>query len=204
MHVGTELPINNFVVITSEKLSQGGKVRDQSFESLEPRMETLEPRDPENALYELHRRKSPTRVYCEHGALTPEIRSWARCGRIELVHFPYDPGSHTRRIPGIAEPSVAQICDLNLPIKDLPSTIEDYKGSEHFEKILAIVGCEKQYRRDALHVDSAFKSRCAIFVTGDSDILKHKAQLLDLLGIRFFDPNVELRDLELFIARDSS
>ena len=63
------------------------------------------------------------RVYCEHGALTVEIKAWARTGRIELAHFPYDPDSHSRRILGIAEPSNAQIRDLNLPIKDLPGTI---------------------------------------------------------------------------------
>ncbi len=142
------------------------------------------------------------RVYCEHGALTVEIKAWARTGRIELVHFPYDPDSHTRPIPGIAEPSNAQIRDLNLPIKDLPGTIGHYKGSEHFEKILAILG--REHRRDALHVDSVFKSRCPIFITRDSDILKHKAQLLDLLGIRFFDPGVELSDLQLLFTRDSS
>jgi hypothetical protein len=70
----------------------------------------------------------------------------------------------------------------------------NYKGSEHFEKILAILG--REHRRDALHVDSAFMSRCAAFITRDSDILKHKVELLDLLGISFFDPDVELRDLE--------
>lgn len=165
-------------------------------------METLEPRDPENALYELHRSQTPLRVYCEHGALTPEIRACAQSGLIELVHFPFDPDSHTRKIPGIAEPSNAQIRDLNLPIKDLPGSFSDYKGSEHFEEILAILG--REHRRHALHVDSAFKSRCSAFITRDSDILKHKAQLLDLLGIRFFDPDVELRDLELLITRHSA
>lgn len=169
-------------------------MRDESFESLEPRMEALEPRDPENGLYELHRSQAPLRIYCEHGALTPEIRAWAQSELIELVHFPYDPDSHTRKIPGIAVPSNAQIRDLNLPIKDLPGSFSEYKGSKHFEEILAILGCE--HRRDALHIDSAFKSRCSAFITRDSDILKHEARLLDLLGIRFFDPNVELRDLE--------
>jgi hypothetical protein len=147
-------------------------------------------------------RESPIRVYCEHGALTSGIRARARDGRVELVHFPYDPDSRSRRIRGIAEPSNAQIRDLNLPIKDLPGTIGDYKGSEHFEKILAILG--REHRRDALHVDSAFKSRCAIFITRDSDILKHKVQLLGLLGIRFFDPDVELHVLEMLIGSGSS
>ena len=90
--------------------------------------------------------------------------------------------------------------DLNLPIADLPGAIVDYAPSEHFEKIRSIIGREEQYRRDALHVDSAFKSNCSIFVTRDSDILKHKTQLLDLLGIQFFDPKSELHELELLIC----
>jgi len=141
------------------------------------------------------------KVYCEHGALTAEIRKWARDGRIELVHFPYDPNSRTHKIRRIAEPSNAQIRDLNLPIKDLPGALSDYKGSEHFEEILAILGT--QNRRDALHVDSAFKSGCAAFITTDSDILNDKAKLSSLLGVRFFDPRVELSDLELLITHDS-
>jgi hypothetical protein len=144
----------------------------------------------------------PLRAYCEHGALTPEIKSWARDGCIELVHFPYDPGSHTRKIPGIAAPSGAQIRDLNLPINDLPGSISEYKGSERFQEILAIVGHEN--RQDALHIDSAFKSQCVVFITTDSHILQHKVKLLRLLGIQFFDSRIELLDLELLIATKSS
>ncbi len=177
-------------------------MRGQRTEKLESRMEDLKSSDLENAFYELHRSHSPARVYCEHGALTPEIRTWDRSGRIELVHFPYDPDSHTRHIPKIAEPSTAQIRDLNLPIMDLPGPMGEYKGSEHFEEILSILG--REHRRDALHVDSAFKSQCSVFITRDSDILEHKMGLLDLCGIRFFDPDIELRDLELLITRDSS
>jgi hypothetical protein len=141
------------------------------------------------------------KVYCELGALTFAIKKLARRANIELVHFPYDPDSHTRRIPRIAEPSAAQIRDLNLPIRTLPAAIENYKGSQRFEQILSILGREN--RRDALHVDSALKSGCLVFITQDSDILKHKAQLQDLLGIRFFHPDVDLGDLEVVIASDS-
>ena len=38
------------------------------------------------------------RIYCEHSAVTSEFRAFSRDGRIELVYFPYDPGSQTRRI----------------------------------------------------------------------------------------------------------
>ncbi len=79
--------------------------------------------------------------------------------------------------------------------------IADYSGSYHFDEILSIFG--REHRRDALHVDSAFKSGCSAFITQDSDILKHKARLEGLLGIRFFHPDAELSGLEQFIAGDS-
>jgi len=176
-------------------------MRDRGIENLVPRLERLELRDAENAVYEQHPCEYPMKVYCEHGALTFAIKKLARSRHIELVHFPYDPDSHTRRISRIAEPSTAQIRDLNLPIRILPGAIGNYKGSEHSEEILSILGREN--RRDALHVDSAFKSGCVVFITQDSDILKHKAQLQDLLGIRFFHPYVDLRDIELVMASDS-
>jgi len=46
--------------------------------------------------------------------------------RIELVHFAYDPDSRSHHFSSIANPSAAQIRDLNLQIKDLPCTIADY------------------------------------------------------------------------------
>jgi hypothetical protein len=155
------------------------------------------PKDPDDLSDRKHRRGFPMRVYCEHGALNSKIRAWAGARRIELVHFPYDPNSHTRAIPIIAEPSAAQIKDLNLPIEDLPGAIEDYKPSRFHSQIQSIVG--QQHRRDALHVDSAFKSDCLAFITRDSDILKHKAELTNLLGIRFFNPDDDLGELELFL-----
>jgi hypothetical protein len=63
----------------------------------------------------------------------------------------------------------------------------DYRGSVHLSTICSILGA--QHRRDALHVDSAFKSSCAAFVTRDSDILKHRPRLENLLGIKFFHPS---------------
>lgn len=138
------------------------------------------------------------RIYCERGALTPRIRKLGRSRGAEFVHFPYDPDSRSRHISSIARPSSAQIKDLNLPIMDLPGTLADYSGSKHFDEILSIIG--REHRRDALHVDSAFKSECSAFITHDSDILMHKARLEGLLGIRFFHPDADLSDLEQFIA----
>jgi hypothetical protein len=135
------------------------------------------------------------RIYCEAGALTPEIK---KLGRNALVHFPYDPRSHTRKHADISIPSSAEIQDLNLSINDLPGVIAEYSGSVHLTEILSILG--KQNRRDALHVDSAFRQGCSAFVTPDKgDILEHKTDLERLLGIRFFHAS-EWSNLERFIS----
>jgi hypothetical protein len=137
------------------------------------------------------------KVYCENGALTPRIRGLELSGHIELIHFPYDPNSHSRHYSGVANPSGAQIRDLNLPISDLPGAVVDYAGSCHFAEIVSIVGSSN--RCDSLHIDSAFKSGCSAFVTADLGILNHKARLENLLGIRFFHPN-EFSELEQFAS----
>jgi hypothetical protein len=128
------------------------------------------------------------KIYCEHGAMTEEIRKLGPSGSVEFVHFPYDPDFNIHKIAGIATPSKAQIRDLNLPIKDLPGAVADYSGSVHFDEILSIIG-GLNHRRDALHVDSGFKNGCSAFITRDSDILNHKAELKSLLGINFFHPD---------------
>lgn len=141
----------------------------------------------------------PMKAYCEHGALTPTIRAMQRTGLVELVHFPYDPDSRSKHLSNVAMPSAARINDLNnLTIAELPGTWNDYSGSEHYEQILATIGPSN--RRDALHVDSAFKSGCAAFITSDSDILKHGENLKALLGIRFFHPEHDLDALREWLT----
>lgn len=126
------------------------------------------------------------KIYCEHGALTAELRAAQRDGRIELVHFPYDPESRPRHIAPSATPSRAQWCDLNIAWNESSAGWDDFKGSEHLPEIIRIVGAAN--RRDALHIDSAYKTGCAAMVTADRDILGHKAELEALLNVRIFHP----------------
>lgn len=137
------------------------------------------------------------KIYCEHGALTSALRAFQRNGRIELVHFPYDPGSRTRHIAPSATPSDAQWRDLNATWSELTRPWDNFKGSEHHQEILRIVGPAN--RRDALHVDSAYKSGCAAIVTVDTDILAHKAELETLLGLRVFHSVIDGTELHRFI-----
>lgn len=135
-------------------------------------------------------------VYCEHGALVPALTVLQRQGRILLVHFPYDPDSFSPRRTRLATPSAARIADLGLPINRLPGTIDSYVGSPRFDAIQAVIG--RAHRRDALHLDSAFKTGCGAFFTSDTDILKHAAALEALLGFPIYNPAV---DVPHFIER---
>lgn len=134
------------------------------------------------------------KVYCEHGALNERIRDLGTREGVELVHFPYDADSYARL--GVATASKARICDLNLPIEDLPGAFANYSGSARLKEIFSIINGSN--RVDALHIDSAYKHGCLAFVTADRDILDHKDQLQNLLGIRFFHP-AEWGSLERFL-----
>ena len=125
------------------------------------------------------------KVYCEHAAITREIKSLRRTGKIEVLHFPYDPSSAYRLRTRLAVPSGAQIRDMGCTIAEAgEARIGDFVGSEHLAAILRIVGPSN--RRDALHVDSAYKSGCDCIVTADSDIASVAADIETLLGLRVF------------------
>jgi len=133
-------------------------------------------------------------IYCEAGA-NPRLVKKRLCSLpVKIVHFPYDSKCHA--IPAQPVPSAAQTRDLNLPIGELPGVLSDYSPSRHFEKILAIVG--EKNRRDALHIDSAFKSGCIAFVTTDSDFLAHAQELESLLGIQLFRPS-DVKEIVRFV-----
>jgi hypothetical protein len=68
------------------------------------------------------------KIYCEHGALTSELRAFSRDGRIELGHFGYDPDSRTRYISPSATPSDAKWRDLNTTWDELTGTWDDFNG----------------------------------------------------------------------------
>ena len=138
------------------------------------------------------------KIYCEHSALTADLRALQREERIELVHFPYDPGSRTRHIAPSAVASGAQWRDLNTTWDELTGTWDDFKGSEHLSEIMRIIGPGN--RRDALHVDSAYKTGCAALVTVDTDILDHRSKLEALLRFRIFHPENDKEELRRFIV----
>ncbi|MHB8732617.1 MAG: hypothetical protein ACYDAB_12605 [bacterium] len=126
------------------------------------------------------------KIYCEHGALTPVLRSLQHKGLVELFQFPYDPESLSG-ILKVASPSAGQWRDMNLPFNQATFPFNAATGSQYLADITRIVGGAN--RRDALHIDSAFKTGCRIFVTRDADVLSCRVELEALLPIRFFHPD---------------
>ena len=126
------------------------------------------------------------KVYCEHNSITKRLRELQRNGQIELVHYPVDPDSRNRHIKKLAEPSEVQWDDANVLWGKADSTWDSAKGSKHWNEILSLVGTEN--RRDALHVDSAYKTGCICIVTKDGDILKVRDELTALLKLNIFSP----------------
>ena len=126
------------------------------------------------------------KVYCEHNSITKRLRELQRNGQIELVHYPVDPNSRTKHIKKLAKPSEVRWKDANVLWEKSDSTSESIKGSEHWNEILRLIGIEN--RRDALHVDSAYKTGCICLITKDGDILKVRHELTALLKLNIFSP----------------
>ena len=137
-------------------------------------------------------------VYCEHGAIRPYLRKLASRGRIKLVHFPYDPNSRTRHLEREAACSEARWEDMNVTWDESDSTWKDCSASEKLPRIQELIGREN--RRDALHLDSAYKSCCAAFITTDRDILDHRSKLETELGFRIFNPDDDADALLEFLT----
>jgi hypothetical protein len=128
------------------------------------------------------------KVYCEHNAITKELLQLKKDGIIEILHFPYDPNSTNRRISHPAKPSGAQMRDIGCTFEEIGNAcFGEFVGSEYLEAIMKIIGLDN--RRDALHVDSAYKSGCICMVTCDSDIWSKADRLEQLLGLRVFHKN---------------
>jgi hypothetical protein len=132
------------------------------------------------------------RIYCESGAWRKKLAALEREGAIELVAFPYE--GRSRRTPTLSIPSKVTAdmthltCDSDLPISFCDE-------SSMFGRIRSIVGAENEF--DIRHIDAAYKSRCAAFLTPDKhDILRHRFELEELLRIRFFHA---IEDWEVFL-----
>ena len=126
--------------------------------------------------------KSSHEVYCELGAISPALRRLQHDKKITLVHYPFD-FALSSKVKPMAGPS-GNWEDAGLKWEKNIHPWESFGGSAKLPEIVAIVGTD--HWRDALHVDSAFKTGCICFVTEDTDILDVRDELQQLLELPIF------------------
>ena len=130
------------------------------------------------------------KIYCDSGANIKQLDR--EIPNVVFYHFAYDnhknwrPEKQTRAVP-----SQARWKNIKHPWEELgDATWEDFDGGDHLLEITEIVGHNNP--EDILHLDSAYKTGCSIFLTSDSGhIVKNKDRLESLIGIRIFNPNTE-------------
>ena len=129
--------------------------------------------------------KITMKIYCDTGAFLQELKCLQDRGIIELYTFKYE--NKNKRIKKSGLPSKATYNDLkNYTYNDLKGIrLSDFSGSEKYEQIVSVLGLEN--RIDILHLDSAYKNKCEVFLTSDKhDIWLKREELLVILGMRIF------------------
>lgn len=126
------------------------------------------------------------RVYCDSGADISKLKNITPY--CEYYQFPYDSPDRPKKPLLLAKPSQAQLRDCHAEWMEFPDiTLADFERSTLHPQIKAIIGTEPEKRRDVLHFDSAYKTGCKIFLTGDKrDIWSKRATLESLTGIKSF------------------
>ena len=125
------------------------------------------------------------KIYCDNGACPPELKKLQKNGIVTLVMFPYE--NKNKHIKEMGLPSKATWSDTNnLTWETIPGTWCDYTESDKYQEIVNIVKIENK-RVDILHLDSAYKTGCEVFITNDKDdIYAHRKELEESLNLRIF------------------
>ncbi|MBU4269598.1 hypothetical protein L6269_03845 [Candidatus Dependentiae bacterium] len=138
------------------------------------------------------------KVYLDSGATDKKfIKKY--CYICDFYQYPCDSAHRTKSSSiNLAYPSEVQWRDANISWAEDSYTWGDCKGSILLSEIKNIIG--KNNRRDALHLDSAYKTNCSIFLTSDKkDIYSNKKILEPLLKIKIFHINQDINEFELHL-----
>jgi hypothetical protein len=138
------------------------------------------------------------KVYCDSGADINCLESfYLEC---EFYQFPYDSPDRNKKlikqgIIKLAVPSEAQWRDSHQTWEE--SNFSWNESSSHlFTHLAALIKQDSkksaaELRRDVLHLDSAYKMGCHIFITSDMDILSKRLEIEALCKIQVFQTHKE-------------
>lgn len=141
------------------------------------------------------------KVYVDNGAYVNKLKELVTNDLIELIQFKYE--NKNKRISHDGLPGgEATFEDLkNYTYEMLGDlTYGDFAKSDKYDDIRRIVGKQDSQRMDAMHLDSAYKSNCKVFLTTDKDDIWNKRKELEcLLSIKIYLPIDEWDDFKNYV-----
>ncbi len=128
-------------------------------------------------------------IYLDSGANTRFLRPYKH--QIDFIEFPCDSMSNKRKYTRQVDPPELQWRDMNMTWEEANFSWNSCTKSEKFEEIKHIV----IQRKDALHLDTAYKAKADIFLTSDKgDIGSKKERLEAICNFKIFETKKEFED----------
>jgi len=140
------------------------------------------------------------KVYLDAGASIKNLKNYYSV--LEFYQFPYDSTDRPKKaikneIIKLAIPSNPQWKDCNQTWKESNFTIEQLKPTCYYPLLKESIEKnskkpKEKIRRDILHLDSAIKMSCKIFITSDrEDILSNRDSIKNIYNLEIFQSDVE-------------
>ena len=131
--------------------------------------------------------KLKIKIYCDTGASIKFLKE--HYGFCEFFQYPYDsPDRPKNKKMSLAKPSNLRLKYAHSTWKESTFIWNECVGSDLYSQITNIIG--KSNETDILHVDSAYKSGCLVFLTSDKrDIWSKRADLERLCTFKIFNAN---------------
>lgn len=134
------------------------------------------------------------KIYCDNGADINVLKK-KYPNNIIYFQYPYDSNSRPKKLKkDLAIPSALTWATANTTWEESTFTWDDCQGSEIYTCIEKLVG--KSNFKDILHLDSAYKTKCDIFLTSDKTDIANKNELEKICKYKIFFHKAETEIIE--------
>lgn len=139
------------------------------------------------------------KIYRDSGADIKYLKPYY--GICDFIQYPYDSEHRPKnKKMDLAIPSALFWEDANTTWGEMAFTWNECEGSDICHKIAELVN-DKINKADVLHLDSAYKSECHIFLTSDKgDIWNNRSILEQICSFKIFYPKDEQQKIIEYIG----
>lgn len=134
------------------------------------------------------------RIYCDTGAGGHKLLSTIK-KVVKDVEFYGVPSENSNKHLKNGRPSAKSLDDMGGSLDDYSScSLDEIDISPKYSYLQKIIG--KHNVKDIQHLDSAYQTRCSIFLTSDcDDIYNKRTHIYSILGIKVFNPQKDACEL---------